>query len=556
MNTAIINKTSLLFFAGLIVINGIGIYPATNGEAKITTNLSQLSVTEETEYWALLIAVGEYYLCPAMDRPTMLEEVVQLENVLIHSEHWSEDHIKVISGSDATLPNILHGFQWLDEMEDENDVCFIYLTTHGFPIYFDLPPFDEADRKDEALASYTGFLPISGLIWNHLANPLGILTDDKLNNLLNSLESYGVGVIVDSCHSGGMSDGWDTNIVQKNRFSYDFASEIQGQNRIVITSVPEEELSYGSFFSHNLIEGMKGFADENDDGQVSMEEAFFYAEQIVEEQTEMDPQIFDNYPGELIITKNQFPPVIHEIQGPQDIKTNQMANFNLSAHDPEGEKISFMIDWGDESSNGWDGSLVESNTTIQFSHKWIEEQTYNIRIKAKDEHNVESEWSNRFVITVLKEDTYVDQRQILNEFNAYLINDSCWMAQSFIPTTDILSKIDIEVSSWESGDQFTLSIRDNLSGPDIISKSMTPSISQKWYHSEWLSFDLNDLTITPGKIYYIVCRGSQQGWRMAWFSGSNNPYSQGKLYGSLNGGDTWETDWSNDDFCFINVGLE
>ncbi|RLF47888.1 MAG: hypothetical protein DRN10_03300, partial [Thermoplasmata archaeon] len=112
-----------------------------------------------TEYWALIVAVGVYANNPDMDRPSMLVESEKLRKMLPVSSNWNESHIKVIEGENATVPNIIEGFRWLDKMEDEDDISLIYLTTHGFPILFDLPPFDEADGMDEALATYRGFLP-------------------------------------------------------------------------------------------------------------------------------------------------------------------------------------------------------------------------------------------------------------------------------------------------------------------------------------------------------------------------------------------------------------
>lgn len=266
---------------------------------------SNSGTNDDIEYWALLIAVGVYYQVPEMDRPTMLQEVANFEQVLLSSSNWDESHIKVVKAEDATVRNIYQGFKWLDSCEDENDFSLIYLTTHGFPHIWDRPPFDEADRKDEALASYHGFLPFeSPFRWEHMSNPFGIILDDQFNHWFNKLESQGVGVIVDSCHSGGFDDYYQLLKTNKHDsdFAFDLGYEFQGQNRIVVTSVPEEDVSYGSFFSHYLIKGFQGRADKNSDDIVTMEEAFSYAEQMVEQQTGMDPQIFDNFPGELPVT--------------------------------------------------------------------------------------------------------------------------------------------------------------------------------------------------------------------------------------------------------------
>jgi hypothetical protein len=265
---------------------------------------TSMSSNNDVEYWALLIAVGVYYQVPDMNRPSMLNEVANFEQVLSSSSNWDNDHIKVIKAEDATVLNIFKGFKWLDRNEDENDISLIYLTTHGFPHFWDRPPFDEADHRDEALATYYGFLPYDNPFrWEYLSNPFGIILDDQFNYWFNSLESQGVGVIVDSCHSGGFNDYYTigSNKEYTTDFSQEFGRELQGQNRIVVTSVPEEDVSYGSYFSHHLIQGFQWFADSNHDNIVTLEESFYYAENKVEQQTGMDPQIFDNYPGELPI---------------------------------------------------------------------------------------------------------------------------------------------------------------------------------------------------------------------------------------------------------------
>jgi len=100
---------------------------------------------DETEYWGLLIAVGEYLNHPDQNRPSMLIKVEELYQTLLNSSNWDSNHIKKITAEKATLRNIIQGFLWLAEKEDKNDISLVYITTHGFHLKFDIPPFDEAD---------------------------------------------------------------------------------------------------------------------------------------------------------------------------------------------------------------------------------------------------------------------------------------------------------------------------------------------------------------------------------------------------------------------------
>lgn len=255
--------------------------------------------TDETEYWALLIAVGTYYNHPQQDRPCMLEALDELYETLLISENWNPDHIKTISEESATFFNIIRGLIWLDRMEDDDDMSLVWISTHGYPLEYknrniDLPPFDEEDGCDEALATYYSF-----------EYPLAIIWDDLLNFFLNRLESKGVCLIVDSCHSGGFDD-MDTKgeCYQSSQFIQDFIDDIEGQNRVILMSCEEDTVSWGSQFTNYICEGLHGIADDNEDEIVSAEEAFYYAQPLVIEATHgmQHPTIFDCYPGEFPLT--------------------------------------------------------------------------------------------------------------------------------------------------------------------------------------------------------------------------------------------------------------
>lgn len=267
----------------------------------INTNANpmMISANEGTDYWALLIAVGVYADNPDSNIPTMLDDEDDLYDILLTSPCWSADHIKVITGKDATVANIIQGFRWLDRMDDSDDISLVYIATHGGQIP-DLPPRDEADGYDEILMSYWGF-----------AYPSAFISDDELNFLLNRLDSKGVCLIVDSCYAGGFNDtySWKNNYRNKVAFSQEenplvpsswmegFAEDVRGNNRVVLMSCREDEESWApNDFTLCLIDGLRGYADNNMDGIVSAEELFSYIKARVFLQI---PTLYDDFPGEL-----------------------------------------------------------------------------------------------------------------------------------------------------------------------------------------------------------------------------------------------------------------
>ena len=47
-------------------------------------------------------------------------------------------------------------------------------------------------------------------------------------------------------------------------------------------------------------------------------------------------------------------------------------------------------------------SLYNSGETVETSHSWSEEGTYEIRVKAQDEYGAESDWSDPLPVSMPK----------------------------------------------------------------------------------------------------------------------------------------------------------
>jgi len=82
------------------------------------------------------------------------------------------------------------------------------------------------------------------------------------------------------------------------------------------------------------------------------------------------------------------PPII---EGPHNGITGESYDFRLASTDPENNPVKFYVDWGDGKSE-W-SEMAASGETIKCSHTWIFDNTYNIRVKAKDTFGLESDWS-------------------------------------------------------------------------------------------------------------------------------------------------------------------
>ncbi len=67
--------------------------------------------------------------------------------------------------------------------------------------------------------------------------------------------------------------------------------------------------------------------------------------------------------------------------------------YTSNTTDPDGDEIYYLFDWGDGTDSGWIGPF-DSGDNASASHIWSEKGLYEVKVKAKDINELESEWSD------------------------------------------------------------------------------------------------------------------------------------------------------------------
>ncbi len=93
------------------------------------------------------------------------------------------------------------------------------------------------------------------------------------------------------------------------------------------------------------------------------------------------------------------PPSIPVLEGITKGKINKNYTFSAISTDTEDDKISYFFDWGDGTNNNWT-EYYSSGVKINVTNNWKNKGNYIIRVKAKDEHGVESDWSEPLNVTM------------------------------------------------------------------------------------------------------------------------------------------------------------
>jgi hypothetical protein len=86
------------------------------------------------------------------------------------------------------------------------------------------------------------------------------------------------------------------------------------------------------------------------------------------------------------------PPSAPTIDGASSGKAGETYTYIISSIDPDDDMVSYLIDWGDGNESGWLGPY-DSGSEINLSHVWVLKNEYVIKVKAKDSHDQQSDWT-------------------------------------------------------------------------------------------------------------------------------------------------------------------
>ncbi len=97
---------------------------------------------------------------------------------------------------------------------------------------------------------------------------------------------------------------------------------------------------------------------------------------------------------------NNAPIAPSEPIGPSDGNAGTEYQFQASTLDGEDNEIYYMWDWGNGDFSAWEGPYSSGETCTE-PYTWFDAGTYDVRVKAKDSWDAESDWSSPLPIDVI-----------------------------------------------------------------------------------------------------------------------------------------------------------
>ena len=146
------------------------------------------------------------------------------------------------------------------------------------------------------------------------------------------------------------------------------------------------------------------------------------------------------------------------ITGPSIIELGVMYGYHCHTFDIDNDTIQYRFDWGDGTYSEW-SEYVTSNNSALMNHSWYEKPFDNISVLAQDEHGLQTNWSEPFIITINQPPTFqnitftmgIEKEIIFND--AVILNISVNQTMMFTPN----DLFDINESNylsfnWDFGD--------------------------------------------------------------------------------------------------------
>jgi hypothetical protein len=120
---------------------------------------------------------------------------------------------------------------------------------------------------------------------------------------------------------------------------------------------------------------------------------------------------------------SDFPSIPEIPDGPTQGGVGLEYSYETKSTDPNGGYIKYCFDWGDDTISWTD--WYSSGKTASQTHKWDKPGDYEIKVKARDQYGLDSDWSDSLIVKIVSDAPFFDVIDIkggLGSVNATIKN--------------------------------------------------------------------------------------------------------------------------------------
>lgn len=203
-------------------------------------------------HYAIIIGVEEYQYINERSRINIDETAQDVYNQLITGSNYTKQNTRLLLNKNATKNNIKNTIlSWLSPLENKEDVILFYFIGHT-----------EKTTSGTIFGANTLSYCYDS---TNSTEPNDKITDKELDSWLDQLDSKHIALFFDTSYTKNMH-----SLPQLGRIILGSTG-----NLFPKTNPSDPSLSH-TIFSHFVINGLKGYADEDSNGIISINELFSY----------------------------------------------------------------------------------------------------------------------------------------------------------------------------------------------------------------------------------------------------------------------------------------
>jgi len=234
--------------------------------------------------YALLVGISNY-TADLNPLPSAVKDVEALRQVLVSPEMggFSESDVTVLK--DVEKGAIETAIYHLFANRKTDDLLIFYFSGHGV-----------TDSRSDFY--------LTGLTTRKDALPPTAVSSNYVHDLMNKSRSKRQVIILDCCHSGAFPKG----MAAKGLDAVNVLPKLGGEGRAILTASDSSQYAFEqegfelSLYTHFLVEGLRGAADRDGDGEVSIDELYEYVrDQVRVANDSMSPEFYPVKEGHRIV---------------------------------------------------------------------------------------------------------------------------------------------------------------------------------------------------------------------------------------------------------------
>jgi hypothetical protein len=273
---------------------------ATDTDRLITEKIITVqSVANQSNVWAVVVGINDYLRLPRLKYA--VNDAREFHRLLVQMNRIPENNITLLLNDQANLSNLRSVLgTHLKEVAGREDMVVIFFAGHG------AAEVDSSSAEGDGLEKYL-------MTWE--ANPRDLYSTAmpmaEVARILNRIRSERLIFIADSCYSGATGGRTVSTSSIRAKISDTFLDRIAGgRGKVIMTasaanevSVEKDDMQHG-VFTYYLLEALKGEADTDRDGAITVYEAYRYVSEKVPRATnqEQHPVKKGSVEGDLILS--------------------------------------------------------------------------------------------------------------------------------------------------------------------------------------------------------------------------------------------------------------